>query len=383
MRIYCFGISLIFVNYPQTDTAQLYNTQCHLDIGHCSGASLLRLLVYWYFRSTKTLRELWTVMAAGTISGCRAAQGPWEASASCRHSMEIMLSTKTFDSTLEYTWTSTVLFLTSCWTDAKLSGIRSPWQQWELWEKHTWSVSCRCLMHWLWQREAMYEPWSDPSRKPTEQRHGDWYAVDTRETLTIDSMPWCWRSWCLRNPGVTTWKVLNQVWDPGSWTSESGNALLKLRWQMQSSTMWWWIWSRFFLETVCSWVHMPTAQLFLHPCCSGVTPLDTLERIRPRHLENERRWWQDASRLSQERQGEGQRQTPNPERKSHDQHDQQELYRHRHVQELWQIWWAKDSWSQGGGVYDTSTSNSSNKQKGKSHKKGKGKSKHVDALEMN
>ena len=30
---------------------------------------------------------------------------------------------------------------------------------------------------------------------------------------------------------------------------------------------------------------MPTAQLFAQPCCSGVTPLETWERIRPRHLE--------------------------------------------------------------------------------------------------
>ena len=43
-----------------------------------------------------------------------------------------------------------------------------------------------------------------------------------------------------------------------------------------------------FLETVCSWEHMPRAQLFVRPCCSGVTPLETLERIRPRHLEMER-----------------------------------------------------------------------------------------------
>ena len=31
-----------------------------------------------------------------------------------------------------------------------------------------------------------------------------------------------------------------------------------------------------------------TAQLFVQPCCSVVTPLETLERIRPRHLEMER-----------------------------------------------------------------------------------------------
>ena len=43
----------------------------------------------------------------------------------------------------------------------------------------------------------------------------------------------------------------------------------------------------FFIE-VCSWVHVPTAQFFAQPCCSGVTSLETLERIRPRHLEMER-----------------------------------------------------------------------------------------------
>ena len=33
---------------------------------------------------------------------------------------------------------------------------------------------------------------------------------------------------------------------------------------------------------------MPTAQLFVQPCCSCVTHLETLERIRTRHLEMER-----------------------------------------------------------------------------------------------
>ena len=77
---------------------------------------------------------------------------------------------------------------------------------------------------------------------------------------------------------------------------------------------------------------------------------------------------------SRERQGEGQRRTPKPERTSQDQHDQHELYRHQHVQELWQ------NWTLGEGLLETrwrsvrqSTSNDSNTQKGKSHKKGKGK----------
>ena len=43
-----------------------------------------------------------------------------------------------------------------------------------------------------------------------------------------------------------------------------------------------------FIRNSLQLVYMPTAQLFVQPCCSGVTPLETLERIRPRHLEMER-----------------------------------------------------------------------------------------------
>ena len=40
-----------------------------------------------------------------------------------------------------------------------------------------------------------------------------------------------------------------------------------------------------FSGTVCSRVLMQTVPVFEQPCCSGVTPLETLERIRPRHLQ--------------------------------------------------------------------------------------------------
>ena len=58
--------------------------------------------------------------------------------------------------------------------------------------------------------------------------------------------------------------------------SESGDVLLELRRQMRCTC------------PICSWVHLPTAKLFVQPCCSGVTTLQTLERIRPGHLEMER-----------------------------------------------------------------------------------------------
>ena len=88
------------------------------------------------------------------------------------------------------------------------------------------------------------------------------------------------------------------------------------------------------------------------------------------------------SRLFQERQGEGRRQTPQPEGKSHDQHDQHELNRNQRVRTAAELdIGAKDCWRPEGEAYDNSTSNNSNTQKGKSHKKGKRKSKHVDVVE--
>ena len=94
-----------------------------------------------------------------------------------------------------------------------------------------------------------------------------------------------------------------------------------------------------FIPKLCG-VHTPTAQLFVQPC-SGVTPLETFERIRPRQLEMEPSADDDRMQVGSLKKGKvkskGKHQ-PKPERKSHDQHDQHELYRHQHVQELWQNW---------------------------------------------
>ena len=134
---------------------------------------------------------------------------------------------------------------------------------------------------------------SNQLRNPMEQRHGEWYTVDTRQTLNIDSRPWCRRSWCLRNPGVHTRKVLNQDWEPGSWTSESGNVLLELRWQMQSSTQWWWTWIGDVFQQCRSSSSFVAMVLLLSKLWS--------DSDRDIWQCNERRWWPDASRLSQER----------------------------------------------------------------------------------
>ena len=105
------------------------------------------LPVYRNHRSTKTLRELWTVMAARTESldaellkdlrglGKRPSFR-WKRCRVPRLSIQLQNTHEPRQ----------FLFLTSWWTDAKSSGIRSPWKQWQLWEKHTWSVACRCIV---------------------------------------------------------------------------------------------------------------------------------------------------------------------------------------------------------------------------------------------
>ena len=108
-----------------------------------------------------------------------------------------------------------------------------------------------------------------------------------------------------------------------------------------------------FLETVCSWEHMPTAQLFVRPCCSGVTPLETLERIRPRHLEMERvQMMTGASWLSKKgkRQGKGKNQhqrgnrtTSTTNTSSTDINTSKNWDKPGH--------WAKDCWNPSGGVF--------------------------------
>ena len=71
-----------------------------------------------------------------------------------------------------------------------------------------------------------------------------------------------------------------------------------------------------------------------------VIPLETLERIRPRHLEMERVPMMTGCKLTLSRKVRKRAKGENPtsERKSHDQRDQHEFYRHQHEQELWQTW---------------------------------------------
>ena len=138
-----------------------------------------------------------------------------------------------------------------------------------------------------------------------------------------------------------------------------------------------------FFGTVCSWVHTPTVPLFEHLCCNGVTLPKTLERIRPCQLDMERAQMMTRCKTSLRRKGrEGQRQTPNPVRKSHDQNTSftdintcKNCGRTGH--------WAEDCWRPSGRAYDNSTSKHSNTQKGKNHKNGKGRSKHVDVVGTN
>ena len=89
--------------------------------------------------------------------------------------------------------------------------------------------------------------------------------------------PWCDHTERFES-GLRSWNL-----DVGEWERASGTALADAVKHTVMMNM-----APIFPETVCRWVHMPTAQLFAQPCCSGVTPLETLKRIRPRHLEMER-----------------------------------------------------------------------------------------------
>ena len=125
-------------------------------------------------------------------------------------------------------------------------------------------------------------------------------------------------------------------------------------------------------EQFCSWVHIPRAQLFAQPCCSGVTPLETLERIRPRHLEVERVQMMTGCKLTLSRKGR--------ERTKVKTNTREEIARPARSKNCGKPGHlAKDCWNPGGGAYDNSAYR--NTGKGKSKNTGNGRGKHVDAVE--
>ena len=76
----------------------------------------------------------------------------------------------------------------------------------------------------------MYEPWSDPLRKATELRHGDWYnsryAPDTQnrqyalvQKIMMPAKPWCDHTEGFES-GLRSWAL-----DVGEWERASGTAL--------------------------------------------------------------------------------------------------------------------------------------------------------------
>ena len=120
----------------------------------------------------------------------------------------------------------------------------------------------------------------------------------------------------------------------------------------------------------------------MQPFCSGVTPLETLERIRPRHPEMERVQMMTGCKLTLSRKvGErakvknqhqrGNHTTSTTNTSSTDINTCKNCGKPGH--------WAKDCWNPSGGAYDSSTYR--NTGKGKSKQTGKGNGKHVDVVE--
>ena len=126
---------------------------------------------------------------------------------------------------------------------------------------------------------------------------------------------------------------------------------------------------------------MPTAQLFALPCCSGVTPLETLEQIQPRHLEMERVQMMTGCKLTlsrKKRKGKGKIQHQRGNRTTRTTNPSSaDINTCKNCGKPG--YWAKDCWNPGGGAYDNSTYR--NTGKGKSEHTGKGIGKHVDVVE--
>ena len=139
--------------------------------------------------------------------------------------------------------------------------------------------------------------------------------------------------------GLRAWEL-----DVGEWERACGTALadaVKYTVMMNIAPI-------FFRNSLQLWVHVPTAQLFVQPCCSGVTPLETLERIRPWQLEMERAQMMTGCKSTLSRKARRRAKANTKSRK-----------------EITRPGGAKDCWRPGGGAYDNSTSNNSNTQKGK------------------
>ena len=186
------------------------------------------------------------------------------------------------------------------------------------------------------------------------------YAPDTqnrqyalKQKIMMPAKPWCDHTEGFGS-GLRSWEL-----DVGEWERASGTALADAVKYTVTMKM-----TRFFLETVCSLVHMPTAQLFVQPCCSGVTPLETLERIRPRHLEIERVQMMTGCKERTKGQNQrGNRTTSTTNTSSTDINTCTSCGKPGH--------WAKECWNPGGGAYDNSAYRNTGKDKSKNTGEGR------------
>ena len=226
--------------------------------------------------------------------------------------MEIIKIIRNSASASKSTWASSLRSLVLWWTHTKPHEIRSPWQEWKGWERgtfevlfpgvslvcfdHEWQCPNPCPLCWRVQRSgSMTSDTQQIRSRHTESSCSDGERHDACETLV-------WPRWGF-------WLRLESQ---RAWMSENGNVRQELFWRMQLITRWWWIFlvNNLQLGTYANSAALRTA--LLQWC---FFPKLWSESDRVSWKWSRCGWWQqDASRLSQERQGEGQRQTPKPKK---------------------------------------------------------------------
>ena len=196
------------------------SSHCHLDITHGSGANPLRLLVYYDLRST-TLRELWAVMAARTesldaqlLKDLRGLGKPPSFDGNDAEYQDFRFSFRIHVSLVSSVSDELMDRYVVERNPISLAAVRA------LGEAHL-----KCCMKMYYALAFITRGSVRTLIKSVEETNGAeaWRLIHSRYAPDNQNRQYA---------------LMQKIMMPanGSWTSESGNVLLELRWQMESST---------------------------------------------------------------------------------------------------------------------------------------------------